>query len=83
MTEKYDPPGAVYISTREIYDEVKATRSDVHRLIQTIQEQKADITDHEARLREVERKVWMASGIAALISGGGATIIQMFLTKGA
>lgn len=39
--------------------------------------------DHEERLRVVEKKVWAASGVAALLGGGGATMLQLILTKGA
>jgi hypothetical protein len=31
-----------------------------------------DIEDLEGRVSSLERKVWMAAGIAAVVSGGGA-----------
>lgn len=32
--------------------------------------------DHEERLRSLERKLWLATGLATVLSGGGATLLQ-------
>lgn len=35
--------------------------------------------DHEARIRVLEKKVWAASGLAALLGGGGAAFVSNLL----
>lgn len=35
--------------------------------------------DHETRLRQLERKVWAASGVAAFIAAGGAAAVTKLL----
>jgi hypothetical protein len=35
----------------------------------------ADIADHESRLRMVEKRIWMASGIAGLVSSGAVALV--------
>lgn len=77
-----EPQGA-YFTQREIFDEVRAVRTDVGRVLEVLSVQKEDLKDHEERLRVVEKKVWAASGVAALLGGGGATMLQLILTKGA
>ncbi|WP_116042234.1 hypothetical protein [Amycolatopsis palatopharyngis] len=56
----------IYGELRSLHDEVRDMRSEVK-----------DIADHENRLRSLERKVWLAAGIAAAASGG---IVQAFNT---
>lgn len=35
--------------------------------------------DHEARIRQLERKVWAASGVAAFFAAGGAAAVTKLL----
>jgi len=76
-----EPIHGVFISSKEIYDEVRGTREDVQKLLNTVSDVREDIRDHEDRLKIVERKVWAASGVAAFLAGGGVSLIQLF-TKG-
>lgn len=60
-----DPAGVVitmdriYTELRAVHDEVKDMRGEVK-----------DIADHENRLRSLERKIWIAAGVAAGLAGG-------------
>ncbi|NIH81681.1 hypothetical protein [Amycolatopsis viridis] len=63
-------PGDVVITTKEMYDEVRATHDAVKEIrgeMKTLREEvKAQSADHETRIRALERRVWVATG------GGGA-----------
>jgi len=37
--------------------------------------------DHEARIRKLERTVWVASGAAATVGGTLGTLLAQFLNK--
>ena len=39
----------------------------------------SQVTDHEARIRVLEKKVWAASGVAALIGSAGAAFITKLI----
>lgn len=58
------------ITLREVYDAVQELR---HSLASA----PATLTDHETRLRSLERKIWWASGFAAV---GGAGLWSQFGT---
>ena len=60
--------GPVEIGAREIYDLVQALRGDVHDLRSDVHGQGADLADHEARLRVLERARWPLPALAALVS---------------
>lgn len=92
-----DIPGAVVITTREIYDEVKGTRADVQQVLSRLDDQSKSIQDHEDRIRlleksnpadqeerlkGLERFRWMALGAATLLGGGGGAVVQQLLNKG-
>lgn len=38
-----------------------------------------ELGDHEVRLRAVEKKLWTASGLAAVLGGGGAAFLSRIL----
>lgn len=38
-----------------------------------------ELGDHEVRIRAVEKKLWTASGLAAVLAGGGATLLSRIL----
>lgn len=76
------PPGSVIVSPRDMYDEIRGLRDDVGRLTSVVDPALTDIkakqTDHEGRLRSLERKVWVAAGIAAAAGLGLSQAIQSF-----
>lgn len=70
-----DPLGPVQIGAREIYDQllqtdrkVDAVRSEVAQVARAHGELVADLTDHEARIRTLERGRWPLPSVAALIA---------------
>lgn len=71
-------PGAVIITPTEMYQEMRATREQVQRLANLVDpalgDIRADVSDHETRIRHLERRVWVAAGIAA---GAGAGLAQL------
>lgn len=42
---------------------------------------KADVKDHEERIRQVEKWMWRASGLAAIAGAGLSQIITEFLSR--
>lgn len=68
-------PGDVVITTRELYDELRA----VHDEVKSIGEKVADIADHETRIRSLERKVWAALGGGAVLGGAAGTLTTFLI----
>ncbi|MDH6108856.1 hypothetical protein P3T36_002987 [Kitasatospora sp. MAP12-15] len=69
-------PLAVVISAREIYDEIVGMRDDVRTLTQTNVTVHTQLTDHEERLRGLER--WKYGLPIAAFSGALATGAALF-----
>lgn len=63
-----DPLGGVVITSREIYDAVVRLTGRVDVLIEQQGTTSRDVTDHEARLRTVERRLWPLPSAAVLLS---------------
>ncbi|WP_113699195.1 hypothetical protein [Nonomuraea lactucae] len=70
-----DPLGPVQIGAREIYDQLLATdrkvdavRGEVQQVAQAHGELLKDLTDHETRIRVLERGRWPLPSLAAVIS---------------
>lgn len=73
-----DPPlGPVVIGAREIYDAVIRVSSKVDGLVQQMADHSARATDHETRLRSLERARWPLPSLAVLIAVGSliATVL--------
>lgn len=66
------PDQPAVITLREVYDLVQEVRTEVTFLKTT--ELKDDVSDHETRIRALERWIWRAGGIAAV---GGAVLGQI------
>lgn len=65
------PDGSVIITPTEVYSEVRATREAVQQLSAQIGGVPAQLTDHETRLRAVEKLIWRAAGGAMILGGIG------------
>lgn len=65
----------VTITLREIYDQVVATREEVQTLTQVLDTHNEKLTDHEARLRVLER--WKYSIPVALVGSGAAAVVTL------
>ncbi len=85
-----DPFGPVHIGAREIYDQLLATdrkvdgiRGEVAQVAQAHGELVADLTDHEARIRTLERGRWPLPSLAALVAVASLVLaILSFVAKG-
>lgn len=73
--------GSVTIGAREIYDELVAMRDDVRASSQNLATVTDTLSDHEARLRSVER--WRYSVPTALVTAvlSAATTITTVILK--
>lgn len=60
---------------RDIDSNTAAIRISMQRLESTSEENKADIKDHELRLRSIESKMWWAMGACAGLASGLTAII--------
>jgi hypothetical protein len=71
MAEQEDSLG-VTIGAREIYDQVVGLRDDVRSLVQSNDAVQETLTDHEDRLRSVERWKYAVptATIGAIVSAG-------------
>ncbi len=63
-----EPLGPVTIGAREIYDQVVAVRGVVDRLVDQHQDQERTATDHEARIRSLERGRWPLPTVSVLVA---------------
>lgn len=59
-----DQNGSVRITQRQIYDVVTKMERDIIALVEV----KETVSDHEKRIRELEKMVWRSSWISGLIS---------------
>lgn len=77
------PDGSAVITPNQQYAELQALRRSVDALVSTVDpalsDLRADVLDHETRLRSVERKVWMAAGFAAAVGGVGGGLLSKLL----
>ena len=48
-------------------------------IVDAVTDVRDDIKDHEMRLRKVENVVYKASGLAAIIGAGGASLVQQLM----
>lgn len=69
-----DPLGGIVITSREIYDAVVRLTGRVDVLIAQQAETNKDITDHENRIRGLERNRWPLPTVSVLISLGALAI---------
>ncbi|MFV2094813.1 hypothetical protein ACFHW1_04890 [Micromonospora sp. LOL_014] len=63
-----DDPLAVKITGREIYDAVVRLTGRVDVLIEQQTAVRADLADHEERIRTVERRLWPLPTVSVLIA---------------
>jgi hypothetical protein len=60
------PPGSAVVTPSEMYAEIKAT----HDAVTLMRSELRLITDHETRIRSLERRMWIAAGAATILGGG-------------
>jgi hypothetical protein len=71
-------PG-VTITNREIYDQVLATKDLAAKLVDKVEAIEKRDSDHESRIRALERKVWMALGGGATLGGATGALATFIL----
>ena len=67
------------VTLKTLYDEVVNLKDTLNGA--NIPDIKADVRDHEYRIRELERWVWRASGLAALAGAGISQMINVLIAK--
>lgn len=60
----------VIVTVESIYQLLLEVRDDVRTSSQTVDSVADSSRDHETRIRSLERKVWIAAGVAAALSQG-------------
>lgn len=73
-----EPLGVVSIGAREIYDEVVGLREDMRSVAEKGEELRADIDDHETRIRDLEK--WRYALPVAAVTGvvaAGVTVAKV------
>jgi hypothetical protein len=78
-----DPLGAVQIGAREIYDELKTVGQKVDTVGAKVDGVVAEVTDHETRIRALERNRWPLPSIAALAAVASLIVAVFALLNGA
>ena len=73
MTSPNDPTTSARITVREVYDAVQSLR-------QELQHTPRMVDDHEQRLRDLERKVWGAAGVATVLGAILSQLITMLVS---
>jgi hypothetical protein len=64
------PDGSVVITPTEVYAEVRATGDAVRQLAAKLDGVPQQLSDHEMRLRALERLVWRAAGAGCVLGAG-------------
>jgi TolA-binding protein len=84
-----EPLGPVTIGAREIYDELRSVSGKVDQLGSKVdqvasahEDMRADLTDHEARIRVLERGRWPLPSLAALIALASLILTLASFTRG-
>jgi hypothetical protein len=65
-----EPLGVVTITAREIYEEIVGMREDVRAVAQTQSGVDKTLSDHERRIRAVERLAYVATAVTGLVATG-------------
>lgn len=71
------PDGSVIITPTEMYAEMRATHTAVQGIASKLDGIPDKLSDHEARLRAVERAVWRAAGAATVLGAGAGYVASL------
>jgi hypothetical protein len=64
------PPGSVVITPTELYKEMQLTHQAVTEMRGDLKKVTEVMPDHETRIRALERRIWLAAGVAAGAAAG-------------
>lgn len=76
-----DPLGPVVIGAREVYDAVMRLTGTVERLVDGHADTDRHLTDHEARIRALERARWPLPSIAVLVAIASLVVAALALSS--
>lgn len=86
MTAPAAEPSGVYISSAQMYQELRSLSDGVTRVEtkldtigQGLSEVGKDVADHESRIRALEHTIWRAAGGAAVLGAGGGIVAQFLM----
>lgn len=77
MTTAQVPEGSVIVTPSEVWHEVRATRDAVRDLAHLISTIPGQIQDQEARLREIERRMWSAMGVMGFLVVAASVAVSL------
>ena len=77
MTTSPVPEGSIIVTPSEVWNEVRATRDAVVDLAHKMNDIPDKIRDQEARLREVERRIWGAMGVVGFLAVAASIAVSL------
>ena len=81
MTENVGA-GAVVITTAQIFAELRALHDELRDTRAEVRQALADSGDHEQRIRSLERRFWMALGVAVTVGALVGAFVALLLGWG-
>ncbi len=73
------PEGSAIITPNQMYREVVAIRNSVGDLVARLTGLPDTLQDQETRLRAVEGRVWVASGVATVVTAAAAIVVPLLV----
>lgn len=74
------------ITLRDVYEDVRAQKellqhmsAKIDKIATTHDVHSSKLDDHESRIRDLEKLVWRASGIAAFIGAAAGTVVNLLV----
>ena len=80
MTTSQVPEGSIVVTPSEVWTEVRLTRDAVRDLAHLMSTIPGQIQDQEARIRQIEQRMWSAMGVMAFLVVA-ATIAASLLAR--
>lgn len=74
-----EPRAGVTITLDTIYEQVLATKDIARTLVEKVESIEKRDSDHETRIRALERKVWMALGGGTALGGAAGALATAIL----
>lgn len=68
----------VQITLGQVYQQVSEMRTDVRDLAGSVRTAITTLGDHETRIRILERRMWMATGVAGVLGAGAGYAVTLW-----
>lgn len=75
--------GAIRITLRDVYERVEGVKTNVELLVWSAAVAEKTQTDHEARIRVIEKRVWAIPSAAVLIAAASLIVALLSMHSGA